>query len=454
MASCSEEDLSCPVCYEVFQDPVLLSCSHSFCNTCLQGWWTRTRTRQCPVCRMSCQCEPTRNLVLKKLCESFIQRGVASGSQTRCSLHSDALRLFCLDHRQPACLVCRDSEKHRDHVFRPLDEAAGLLRAELLTSLQPLKDNLKSHRLLKDKWTQTAAHITAQARSTEHSIQEHFKRLHLLLEEEEDARISALRKEEKLKSHLVKEQVEALSLDVVTLTRMVQSTEEALKAPDVSFLLGYKDLVEQVQRCSLPDPPQLPPGALINQAQHLGNLSFNVWSNMKACFSPVVLDPNTASADLLLSDGLSSLSCGDPQKLPDNPERLKSCSVLGLEGFSSGNHCWDVKVGDNSMWELGVWEDPACRKKDVCSGIWRVGFYHDEFKASLSPQHFTELTVEGRPRTVRVQLDLDGGRLTFCDPDTNTHIHTFTHSFRGRLFPFFSTVDEAPLSILPVRVSV
>uniref|UniRef100_A0A3B4H3E6 RING-type domain-containing protein n=1 Tax=Pundamilia nyererei TaxID=303518 RepID=A0A3B4H3E6_9CICH len=32
----SEEDFLCPVCHEVFTDPVVLSCSHSFCKDCLQ----------------------------------------------------------------------------------------------------------------------------------------------------------------------------------------------------------------------------------------------------------------------------------------------------------------------------------------------------------------------------------------------------------------------------------
>ncbi|XP_029964015.1 tripartite motif-containing protein 35-like [Salarias fasciatus] len=447
MASCSEEDLSCPVCHDVFQDPVLLSCSHSFCAACLRGWWTQTGTRQCPVCRVSSSFEPAGNLVLKNLCESFRQRRSAAPQQPLCGLHSDPLRLFCLDHQQPACLVCRDSEKHRGHAFRPLDEAARLLRAELLGRLE---DGLRTRRLVRDRWAGAAAHVSVQARTTERSIREHFQGLRVLLAEEEEARVGALRKEEELKSSLMKEQVEAVNRDLEALAL----AEETLGASDASFLLGYKAAAEEVRRCALPEPPPLPPGALIDEAEHLGNLGFSVWSSLKASASPVVLDPNTASADLLLSHGLTGLSCGDPRPLPANPERLKACAVLGSRGFGSGSHCWDVQVGDNAMWELGVWEDSAGGGTDVFSGLWRVGFYRDEFRASPPSQGFTELAVKGRPRTVRVQLDLDAERLTFCDPDADTHIHTFTHTFRGKVFPFFSTVDEAPLRILPVKVSV
>uniref|UniRef100_A0AAR2KD27 RING-type domain-containing protein n=1 Tax=Pygocentrus nattereri TaxID=42514 RepID=A0AAR2KD27_PYGNA len=46
-----EQDLSCPVCFEIFNDPVILSCSHSFCRTCLQRSWEEKMERECPVCR-------------------------------------------------------------------------------------------------------------------------------------------------------------------------------------------------------------------------------------------------------------------------------------------------------------------------------------------------------------------------------------------------------------------
>ncbi|XP_076141453.1 E3 ubiquitin-protein ligase TRIM4-like [Alosa pseudoharengus] len=41
----TEDELSCPVCRELFSDPLLLSCGHSFCRSCLEESW-RERGRE------------------------------------------------------------------------------------------------------------------------------------------------------------------------------------------------------------------------------------------------------------------------------------------------------------------------------------------------------------------------------------------------------------------------
>lgn len=125
--SLPEEDLTCPVCCDIFTDPVLLSCSHSFCRTCLKRCW-ETGLRECPVCRRRAQkSSPLSNLALKNICEALLQVRNQSAEAVKdkmsCSLHGERLKLFCLVDKEPICVVCQFSKLHTDHSCSPLEEA-------------------------------------------------------------------------------------------------------------------------------------------------------------------------------------------------------------------------------------------------------------------------------------------------------------------------------------------
>uniref|UniRef100_A0A8C3A4Q5 RING-type domain-containing protein n=1 Tax=Cyclopterus lumpus TaxID=8103 RepID=A0A8C3A4Q5_CYCLU len=71
-ASPSEMECSCPVCCDIFIDPVVLMCGHSFCKTCLREWWRQSGLQTCPVCKQTFPLAlPPRNLALRNLSDAL-----------------------------------------------------------------------------------------------------------------------------------------------------------------------------------------------------------------------------------------------------------------------------------------------------------------------------------------------------------------------------------------------
>ncbi|XP_064197537.1 E3 ubiquitin-protein ligase TRIM35-like [Anguilla rostrata] len=453
-----EEELSCPVCSEIFRDPVVLSCSHSFCKACLQQYWEQKGSQECPVCRRRSSMEvPFTNLSLRNTCEAFLKersQRAKAGSEVLCSLHSEKLKLFCLVDQIPVCLVCQTSKKHENHKMRPVQEAAEEYKEKLRTALAPLQEKLNTFNKVKLICDQTAEHIKSQAQHTERQIKMEFEKLQQFLKDEEAARITALREEEKQKSQMMKEKVEKMTGEISSLSEQIRAIEQELGAEDISFLQSYKD-VEKRAQCTLADPEKVS-GVLIDVAKHLGNLKYRVWEKMLGTvqYTPVTLDPNTAHPSLSPSEDLTSVRLSDErQQVPDNPERFDWWPfVLGSEGFSSGRHSWDVDVGDEA-WVVGMAKESFSRKGVVypspAGGVWGIWLHSQHYEAVTSPR--TALTVQRELQRVRVQLDWDRGKVSFSDPSDNTPLYTFKHSFTERVFPFFC---PGSLQIRPLKVSV
>ncbi|XP_053180930.1 nuclear factor 7, ovary-like [Scomber japonicus] len=446
-----ERYLSCHVCSETFRDPVSLSCSHSFCSSCLQQFWEQAKNKNCPICkRKSSKDEPGVNFSLKELADSFARKQKAGSSETEkgekkvevvCGKHQEEPKLFCKDEQRAVCPSC-DFPHQKDHNVVPVEQAVSDLKDQLKSDLKPLQDKRNKYKQVEKTYNEMIQHSKKQLSSTEKQIRAEFNKLHQFLKEEEESRLAALREEEEQKGKTMSREMKRIQEQISSLSDSISAVEEDLQKHNVPFLSSYKPTQARARAQSSLSDPQLVSGALIDEAKHLGNLSFRVWENMKekVHFSPVILDPNTAHSCLCLSDDLTSVRCGDTyQQLPDNPERnTKYAHVLGSEGFSSEKHSWEVEVGDHPGWFVGLAKESFDRKGECPAspknGFWFLVHRSGKYTNGLSKT----VTVKKSLQRIRVQLDYDRGEVSFYDPENETHIYTHRDTFTEKLFPFFS----------------
>ncbi|XP_026782916.2 E3 ubiquitin-protein ligase TRIM35-like [Pangasianodon hypophthalmus] len=466
MASCPalfEDYLQCPVCRDVFKDPVLLMCSHSFCRLCLEQFWQLTEVPTCPLCRASSSVNhPPCNLALKNLCEAFVQecnQTASAGAEILCELHNKKLTLYCLEDKQPVCVECQTSKIHDKHCFKLLDEVAVDLKLDLKRKLAPLKERLKLLRNAKHTCFQTEHYIKCQAHYTESLIRREFEKIHQFLWDEESTRVSALREEEKQRAHAAVMKMTQINRDILVLSDKVAAIKEGIEANNISFLQNHEATVKRAE-CEQKDP-EIYSASPIDVAKHLGNLKFRVWEKMLSIikYTPVVLDPNTAHSCLYLTENLTSMELrnGNPE-LPVSPLRFTDySSVLGSEGFDSGKHCWDIEVGNSSAWAVGVISESAYKHREILSkqGLWHIGYYKGKYGQGLSDEMLTPISVKEKLQRIRVLLDWEGGYVAFFDSVNDTHVHTFVHTFTERVYPYFcNACPDKALRIVPVGLSI
>ncbi|XP_032872158.1 E3 ubiquitin-protein ligase TRIM17-like [Amblyraja radiata] len=183
------EELICPVCLDIFTDPVSLQCGHNFCRSCITQCWERDGRTSCPECRaefadrtlivnwaLSSLAEKTQTLNLnQKVKESKLQ----------CEKHQEELKLFCETDKKLICVICRDAREHRDHRFIPIEEAVENYKAQMKSSMESLtKKNSEIQEMEQLQKTKISG-VREQSHSLQSHITSHFNKKRQILAEEE-----------------------------------------------------------------------------------------------------------------------------------------------------------------------------------------------------------------------------------------------------------------------------
>lgn len=128
-----EEELTCPICCGLFDDPRVLLCSHSFCKRCLEGLLEGNRGPayrtpfKCPTCRKETPHNGANSLQI-----NYSLRGIVEKySKIRvlpkmcvCKQHyGQPLNIFCATDLNLICGFCATTDDHKGHKFCSLEEA-------------------------------------------------------------------------------------------------------------------------------------------------------------------------------------------------------------------------------------------------------------------------------------------------------------------------------------------
>uniref|UniRef100_A0A668R977 Uncharacterized protein n=1 Tax=Oreochromis aureus TaxID=47969 RepID=A0A668R977_OREAU len=432
----SEDQFLCPICLDVFTDPVTTSCGHNFCKNCISQHWDISVMYQCPMCKETFNTRPQLRLI----------DAVENLEGRMCMKHDKLLELFCKTDHTCVCMLCPVLD-HKNHEFVPLKEEYEGKKAELKKTEAEIQHMIQKRRL-KIQEIKDSVKMSKDAADREKA---EGVQVFVVLKESVEQRMKELIKEIEDKQEATEKQAEGLIKDleqeISELMKRSSEVEQLAHSEDHLHLLLTVDQLEETIRKLM--KKKLCEGVQLKKVQQYA--------------VDVTLDPDTANSWLILSNDGKQVYCGDERKkFPDNPERFSdSPCVLGEQSFSSGRFYFEVQVKGKTDWTLGVARESINRKGKIPlrpqDGFWTVWLRNrNKYSACASPP--VPLCLQPGPEKVGVFVDYEEGLVSFYDVGAAALIYSFTGcSFTHKLHPYFCPChndggkNSAPLIICPVN---
>uniref|UniRef100_A0A8C7X1P5 Uncharacterized protein n=1 Tax=Oryzias sinensis TaxID=183150 RepID=A0A8C7X1P5_9TELE len=432
MASPSySEDLNCPLCLSLFNSAVVLPCGHSFCSPCITE--ALGSQQQCPLCRSAvaageAKCLPA-NLILKSLVEKaqredyWLNEG--KGAAGMCPEHEEKFKLFCLTDLQLACIICRDGEKHEGHRFKPIKEAAQSLRTDLEMFLQSVAEDINVMEQLA-KAQQENLRVTGE-RSKQLMVQigRQFQEMHQFLRKREDEIKNELKCQEADGVEKMKEALTTMETALCQSKDLESKAASVLKITDPEkFLRKWTEGGSTMTRESL-FKSRTNTLQVVNRKlcleQHESHLQLFMWKEMLQMITP--------------REERLTLKSSSPQVAVSDDGRSVDANVFG---FMTGQHYWEINVGNRDFWEVGI-ENYFLQYK--------------EQKYAACGQNITrELEFENKPQKIGIYLNFCSNKLIFFDADNMRKIHSMSLAvMSGPVSAYISMThrnpDYSPLTV-------
>uniref|UniRef100_L7MZQ7 RING-type E3 ubiquitin transferase n=1 Tax=Anolis carolinensis TaxID=28377 RepID=L7MZQ7_ANOCA len=469
------EEATCSICLDYFDKPVTTECGHNFCQGCLDQYCGDSETEvSCPQCRENVQRGSLRH---NRLLANFVditkqlenQGAKVDESEGQvCEKHQEPQKLFCKEDQTPICMVCDKSKEHRDHNVVPVEEAAEEYKDWIYNCLEDLRKE-KEMILRHQADTEDRQYLTQDfMKAEEQSTVATFGELQQFLKEQEKFFLAEIEDVMKEFETIGDAHLSRILEERSYVEGFIQELEEQQQLPAIEFLQGVQRIMQRIEgrktcknlKFSFPLALKWKSWAVCSTNNFLMGLITDfkdaVLSGQQEQQANITLDPNTAHPQLVLSEDLKSVTWMENcQDLPDNPERFdKYPIVMAREGFTAGRHFWDVIVGSEEEWAVGVASKHVDRKGFFVllpdRRFWALGKWGGQYMALTSPCN-SVLNIKHEPQKIRVHLNYAAGFIVFFNADTGHDLFEFSGlTFAGEtLLPFFRVHGKAHLIVSP-----
>ncbi|XP_078131787.1 E3 ubiquitin-protein ligase TRIM38-like isoform X1 [Sander vitreus] len=260
-----------------------------------------------------------------------------------CEKHEKILEFFCRDEQVCICLLCRETD-HKYH--------------------KTVYDNIDSSEMSREK-----AEVDGSDKLF-NTLMNHVQASHTKLKSNIDKKIQKSQESDKVMIEELQEEIAQLQRKNCELEELSQSddhlhllqTLQALSTisgtKDWSKLRVYPDLCVETLRTMTPLVH-----TFLSELKTLTDPELTRVSQYKEC---VTFDPATAGCSLVVSERgklLTHYKPASPLSSDNDPKRFNCPMVLGMKGFTSGRHYWEVQLGLKANWAIGGAKETVTRTR-------------------------------------------------------------------------------------------
>ncbi|XP_053577416.1 E3 ubiquitin/ISG15 ligase TRIM25-like [Bombina bombina] len=285
------EEVTCPICFSIYTDPVALSCGHTYCLSCINRTWDNQDEGEysCPECKQRFRKRPelNKNLRLRNIAETFqptepvnetgifctycthpatkscllceasfcdfhlrshskskehiLTEPITFWGNRKCYKHKELLKYYCTEDAACICASCSLAGEHRGHQVELLNEASEKKKKKLRNVLQKLTtkrektekrvQSLQKHRRgVQEKAAGVTERLTALIRDIRRQLEDLEKRVLSDLTQQQDQALLT-----------ISNQIQQLEKEKDELTRKMSHIEELCNITDPLTVLQEQE---------------------------------------------------------------------------------------------------------------------------------------------------------------------------------------------------------------------